>query len=476
MSRVRGLRAAVGAMVVVGILAWVGVAAFASGAQVGHAGRPRLLAAIVPVAREALPASGPPAVREALPARMDTVAVREAGQKPRGAAPAAPSPFRQGRPHWVASWSASPQAATPGSLAAAGFAGQTVRNIVFTSAGGSRVRVLVTNAFGMRPLRVGHAAIGIRGQGSQALLFRGRRSTVIRPGAAALSDPVPLRVAPLQALAVSLFLPQPTGPATEHAEAQQVNYVASGDHVLDRSRAAFGTRTSDWYFVSSVDVLAPARDLGAVVALGDSTTDGVGSVRGANGRWPNDLARRLQPGSGNTLSVVDEGIGGNRVLNGAPCCGESAIARFRRDVLRRAGVRDVILLEGVNDIGFSAHTGAATAPHTDVSAAQIIAGYSKLIAQAHAAHLRIFGGTITPFRGARYWTPEGEAKREAVNRWILGSGAFDGVIDFAGAVEDPGGPTMLDPAYDSGDHLHPNRAGYQAMADAVDLRMLLTGA
>jgi lysophospholipase L1-like esterase len=384
-----------------------------------------------------------------------------------------------GRSHWVASWSASPQAATRGNLSELGFTDQTIRNVVFTSAGGTMVRVLVTNAFGTRPLSVGHAAVGVRGQGAgvvagrnEPLLFRGRRSVVIAPGAAVLSDPAPLRVLPLQALVVSLFLPRFTGPATQHADAEQVNYVADGDHVLDPRGAAYGTRTFSWYFVASVDVLAPARDLGAVAAIGDSITDGVGSPANANARWPNDLARRLHLRAGTTLSVVDEGIGGNRVLNSSPCCGASAIARFKRDVVRRAGVREVILLEGVNDIGFSRHTGAASDPHAEASAAQIIAGYRELIAQAHAARLRIFGGTITPFRGARYWTLDGEAEREALNHWILTSGAFDRVIDFARVIEDPGVPTMLAPAYDSGDHLHPNRAGYQAMANAVSLKML----
>jgi lysophospholipase L1-like esterase len=365
----------------------------------------------------------------------------------------------------------------PGTLGITGFTNQTVRNIVYTSAGGTKVRVLVTNAFGTRPLDVGHASIALSGSAAATgpgtpLTFRHRRSVVIKPGAAVLSDPVALRVQPLQELAVSVFLPRATGPPTEHAVAQQVNYVANGDHVLDRGGAAFTTRTFSWYFVASVDVLAPARDLGTLVALGDSITDGVNSSTNTNARWPNDLARRLHPRTGETLSVVDEGIGGNRLLNTAPCCGVSGLARFKRDVLHRAGARSVILLEGVNDIGQSDHTGAISAPHNDISADQIIAGYRRLIAEAHAAHLRIFGATILPFRGARYWTPAGEAKREAVNDWILHSGAFDGVINFSAAVQDAGTPTMLDPAYDSGDHLHPNRRGYQAMANAIDLNLL----
>jgi lysophospholipase L1-like esterase len=383
--------------------------------------------------------------------------------------------------HWVATWGASPQAAVPGDRAAGGFRNQTIRNIIFTSVGGSMVRVRFTNAFGLLPLRIGAAAIGVershaalaRGT-SVALSFDGRRSVVIPPGSEALSDPVRLAVLPLQKLAVSVYVPYRTGPATEHAGALQVNYLAHGAHALDRYAGAFGVQTRSWYFIDRVDVLSPRGVLGTVVALGDSITAGVHSPTNANARWPNDLARRLDALPAPTLGVIDEGIGGNRVLNPSPCCGGDAIARFETDVADQPGARDVILLEGINDIGFSQGSGAVTAPHTDVSAAQIIAGYEEIIAQAHAAGLKIFGATLTPFGGARYWTPAGEAKRDAINDWIRTSGAFDGVIDFAAAVADPSDPEILDPAYDSGDHLHPNAAGYRAMARAVDPTMLTT--
>ena len=205
-----------------------------------------------------------------------------------------------------------------------------------------------------------------------------------------------------------------------------------------------------------------------MVAFGDSITDGVGSSLGADARWPNDLARRLDALADPTLAVADEGIGGNRVLASARCCGASAEARFGRDALDQPGVRDVIVLEGINDIGFS-----AALPGPGVSAAQIIAGYQQLIAQAHARSLKIFGATLLPFQGARPYTAAGEATREAVNTWIRTSGAFDGVIDFDAVMRDPADPLRLNPAYDSGDHLHPNDAGYQAMADAISLKMLL---
>ncbi|MGH2891781.1 MAG: SGNH/GDSL hydrolase family protein, partial [Solirubrobacteraceae bacterium] len=222
-----------------------------------------------------------------------------------------------------------------------------------------------------------------------------------------------------------------------------------------------------------VDVTSQNPGLGTLVAFGDSITDGFHSTPGADARWPNDLARRLDTRFP-TLAVADEGISGDRVLTSDECCGVNALARFDRDVVNRAGVKEVILLMGINDIGFSVTPpNPVTNPLPDVSAAQIIAGYEQIIAQAHAAGLKIFGGTLTPFKGAAYYSTAGEAKREAVNDWILTSGAFDGVIDFARVVADPSDPTMMAPQYDSGDHLHPNDAGYQAMANAIPLRLLV---
>ena len=385
--------------------------------------------------------------------------------------------------HWVAMWGASPQAPIAGNLSEGGFAGQTLRQIVFASAAGPMVRVRLSNAFGSAPVRVAQASIAVQRHRAELapgtlrpLSFSGRASAVIPAGGEVVSDPVVLRVRPALHLAVSLYLRAPSGPVTQHTQARQVNYVASGGHALDLAGGVFVTQTTSWYLLDGVDVLASARDRGAVVALGDSITDGVGSPLNANARYPNDLSRRFAARPGPTMSVIDEGIGGNRVLNPTACCGEPAVARFRRDVLGRAGVRAVIVLEGVNDIGQSQSRGPLTAPHTPVSALRIVEGYAQIIGMAHAAGLKVFGATLTPFRGARYWTPAGEAKREAVNRWILDSGQFDGVIDLASAVADPGKPERLAPVYDSGDHLHPDAAGYRAMARAVNLAMLLRAA
>jgi len=367
----------------------------------------------------------------------------------------------------------------PGTLAADGFANQTIRNVVFTSVGGTMVRVRFTNAFGTVPLEIGRAAIGPAGGGgppavgtSVPLAFDGRPSVLIPPGGEVVSDPAPLAVRALQALAVSVFLPGPTGPATEHAVARQVNYVADGNHSLDGSGSAFTAQDTSWFFIDGVDVLSRAASAGTIVALGDSITDGVGSRTGADARWPNDLARRLDASGQAAIGVVDEGIAGNRVLSDPPCCGPSAVARFQTDVAERSGAREVILLEGINDIGQARSDGPLTAPHADVSAAEIIAGDEELIRDAHAAGLQIIGATLTPFGKSVHWTAAGELKRAQVNNWILTSGAFDGVIEFAKAVADPADPQMLDPAYDSGDHIHPNDAGYLAMANAINLTML----
>ncbi len=379
--------------------------------------------------------------------------------------------------NWVTGWSASPQGAMPGTVAAAGFDNQTVRDIIFTSVGGDPIRLELTNAFGTAPLQVGHVTVAVAGLGAAAVpgtihpvTFGGSASVRIPAGAQVLSDPVGMQVWPLQDLAVSVYLPGRTGAATFHSDARQVNWVsAAGDHAAEAGAGAFTTLAPSWYYLSGLSVRSSGAD-GTVVAFGDSITDGLQSTVGANLRWPNDLARRLDALAGPGLSVADEGIGGNRVLTGSRCCGASAEARFARDALDQPGVRDIIVLEGINDIGFG-----ADAPNsgTDISATQIIAGYEQLIAQAHARGLRIFGATLLPFQGAGYYTAAGEATREAVNTWIRTSGAFDGVIDFDAVMRDPADPLRLNPAYDSGDHLHPDDAGYQAMADAINLEMLL---
>lgn len=385
--------------------------------------------------------------------------------------------------HWVVAWTASPQTAsrrTPAPLW--GFGGQTIRETVFPSVGGSMVQVRLTNLYGVTPLHIGRVAVAPEPAGPRTpvargavVTFGGRASVVIPAGGQATSQPVRLTLRPLQDLAVSIFVSAPTAAPTLHAIADQANYFTPGDHVLARRLGPHARRTSSWFFLEAVNVLASPRVKGAVVALGDSLTDGFRSTPGANERWPNDLARRLDALPGPELSVADAGIAGNRLVVSSRCYGASGVARSQRDLLGQDGVRAVILLEGTNDIGFSDSTGYCGRPHSRVSARQIIAGYERIIREAHQAGVRVFGGTLLPFRGASYWNPAGEAERDAVNRWIRASGAFDGVIDFAAAVADPRDPEAISPRYDSGDHLHLNDAGYAAMARAVNLTSLLRG-
>lgn len=375
---------------------------------------------------------------------------------------------------WVAGWAASPVegSAIPWSdcPAGEGLADQTVRNVVFVSAGGSQVRVRITNTFGERALRVGRASVAVQGADAAAvpgtmrlLTFAGRTGVTVAAGGRALSDPVPLAVAPLSTLLVSVYVPEATGPITNHPFTAQGNYLASGDRALAPTGDGYGD-TPCWMFIDGVDVKASSRTVGSVVALGDSITDTSATTGNANRRWPDALARRLAAKPGPTLSVVNAGLGGNRLLaprDGEPYWGVPALARLERDVFAQTGVTDVILLEGVNDIGYSA------------SAEEMIAGFQQVITQTHAQGLRIFGATIPPFKGSFIETPERLATWRTVNHWIRTSGAFDGVFDVARTLAAPGDPETMAPEYDSGDHLHPNDAGCQVIADTVDLRALL---
>jgi lysophospholipase L1-like esterase len=403
---------------------------------------------------------------------------------PAAAVPAAASPGPSGAAHyrWVASWAASPMAGTTG------FSNQTVRNIIYTSAGGDSLRVQISNTFGSAPLTVGAVSVGVVLDGaevvpgtSHSLTFHGKNSATIPPGTQTLSDPLPMKVQPLEELAVSVYLPDATGPATNHSDAQQNNYVASGDHASDAAAAAYTTTTGSWYFADGLDVRSATAD-GTVVAFGDSITDGYQSLAGANARWPNYLARRLTAALGDRApGVVDEGISGNRLLNNSSCYGVSGEARFERDALSQPDVKTVILLQGINDIGFAGETdtGCYTPTNQSVTAAQIEAGYRDLIAMAHARGVKIYAGTLMPFAGSNptyggyFGTAYGETLREQVNDWIRTSHAFDGVIDFAKATQDPYNPQYLNPVYNSGDSLHPGDVGYEAMADTVPLRFVM---
>lgn len=385
---------------------------------------------------------------------------------------------------WVGTWTGAPQPAAPldsgfAPAFAGGFNYQTIRNIVHTSVGGDAVRVRITNAFGTQSVTFDAVYVGIPHAGAtllrgsnHALRFGGSASVTIPAGAETWSDPLPFNVPADGNLAISLFAASATVAPTVHLSARATTYVAEGDAAALENGSAFAAMATSWYFVNGVDVLASPRVKGAVVAFGDSITDADGSTMDANTRWPNYLARRFLAGpAGLQMSVLDEGVSANRLLTDSPCFARSALNRLDADVLRQTGVRYVILMEGLNDIGFPVFPFSFVCldPNHEVSVDQIIAGYQEIIARVHANGLKIFAGTLPPFKGVWYWTPQGEAKRQALNAFIKSSAAFDGVIDFAAVLADSSDPTVLAAQFNSGDNIHPNDAGNEAMANAIDL-------
>jgi lysophospholipase L1-like esterase len=408
------------------------------------------------------------------------VAALGIGLVPGVAAGSAPVPGAAGVPGlgWNATWAASPHAPTEflgPNWGMTGFDNHTVRQVVRISDGGAAVRIRLSNAYGTSPLVVTGATVARTAQGAAVrpdtvrhLSFRGHRSVTVPVGGEVVGDLALLPVAALGQVTVTLYLAGPTGPATGHAFASATSWRASGDHRADVAADAFTETAQSWFYLAAVEVVdfAPRREV--VVAFGDSITDGVGSTADADNRYPDELAERL----GGRRGVVNAGIGGNRVLNDSACFGEKATTRFGRDALGQPDVRTVILLEGINDIGFSQFPMECTSPNPEVTADQVVAGYRELIGQARARGVRMVGATLLPFKGAAYYTEAGEAVRDQVNAWIRTSGEFDAVVDFDRAMADPADPDALRPAYDSGDRLHPNDAGYRAMAEAVDLSVL----
>ena len=386
--------------------------------------------------------------------------------------------------HWVVTWGASPapQLADDAQMRAAKleFENQTLREIVHTSIGSNTVRVRFSNAYGKEALDIAAAHIALRSQASgivassdRALTFGGRPATSIPANALVLSDPVKLDLPAASDLAVSLFVPKKILGAGIHYSAQQTSYVGTGDLTGAASIEGAATITS-WVFLTGVEVMAP-ESTSTVVAFGDSITDGARSTLDANHRWPDFLAARLlaKPGR-KKVAVLDAGIGGNRILHDATDnvrFGVSALARFDRDVLAQPGVKYVIILEGINDLG---HAGSSAPASEAVSAEDLIAGMKQMIERAHEHGIRVFGATLTPFEGTSfpgYFTPEKEVQRKALNEFIRNGHAFDGVVDFEKAVRDPQHPDRMLAAYDGGDHLHPGDAGYKAMGESIDLKL-----
>jgi lysophospholipase L1-like esterase len=374
--------------------------------------------------------------------------------------------------HWIEAWYSPPLA--PTAVLSFGdvriFAHQTVRQVVRLEAGGKRIRVRFTNELGLAPVKIGsvHVALSSPNAVTQpetdhVLTFGGSPDAVIPVGQALVSDPVEMTVGPFADLAISIYYPERLAPA---GHLLPVHLSAKGDHGADPVwRDSTPARAPA--LVSGVEVeTGPARHV--LVAFGDSITEGAGATPGTNMDYPEQLARRLEHnGAGSSWVVINSGISGNRLLHEGS--GPSALDRFERDALDIPGVTAIIVLEGINDIGWAFDANGDTGP---VSAADLIDAYKQLIARAHARGLKILGGTLLPYEEAGYYHPEGEAVRRAVNDWIRTGGAFDGVIDFEQAVRDPQHPTRYRGADQSGDNLHPNDAGYHAMSEAVDLKTL----
>jgi len=398
-----------------------------------------------------------------------------------------PSVFAQ--EHWVATWAASPIATnappTPARPVAAGapaaapakpgpaplrsFNNQTIRMVVNTSIGGRSVRVELANTFGTDPLKIGSAHIALRDHDSaivpasdRKLMFSGLSSATIPRGASMISDPVDLAVPAAGDVVVSVYLPGDSGPPTQHATGLHTTYISSDGDFTGVPDFTPARTSNSWYFLSGVDVLAPA-DAGVIVAFGDSITDGATSTNDADAAWPSVLARRLQD-AGSDLAVVNEGISGNRVLGDG--AGVSMLARFERDVLAQPGIKYLVFMEAINDIG-----GASRAGATPVTAEEIIAVYKQMIARAHMRGIKVIGATLTPYEGAGYYSEPGEVIRTAVNQWIRTTGMLDGVVDFDLVTRDPEHPRKFRPGFNIRDNLHPNDAGYKAMADSIDLSL-----
>jgi lysophospholipase L1-like esterase len=349
----------------------------------------------------------------------------------------------------------------------------TFREIVHISLGGNSARVILTNEFGLESLTINSASIALRSTGSEInpatarpLTFGGRTSVTIPPGALVVSDPATVALLAFADVAVSFVVPTQTiSQVTHHSFADQTSYTAVGN-TPGAPTLTSPTEITDWPFLKGVDVHV-SGDSASIVTFGDSITDGAHSTKDMNQRWPDLLARRLAADKKTkNLSVLNEGIGGNRILHDV--AGPSALARFDRDVLSQAGVKYLVILESINDIG---HAQDPVKPYDVVSAEDLIAGLGQLAARAHTHGIKVYGATLTPYVGAKYSSPAGEAMRQAVNKWIRTTNELDGFIDFDKATQDASNPAVFAASADSGDHLHPGDAGYKSMADSIDLKL-----
>jgi lysophospholipase L1-like esterase len=374
---------------------------------------------------------------------------------------------------WVGTWAAAPAPAE----GFAGFNNHTIRLNPRVSIGGEWFRVRISNAYGNRPLLIGAARVALRDKGSaivpgsdRKLTFGGEDANAIAAGAVAFSDPVELETKPLTDLAVSIYLPREVLPAFQITGryARQTNYISPPGNFAAETVMPVGNLTDQWFFLCGVDVLALA-EAGGVVALGDSLTDGNISTIDAFCRWPDQLARRLVARDGRPIGVMNNGLGGNRILHDLR--GDSGLRRFDRDVLAQPGLTCVIVMLGTNDL-----RNRWAKPEEEVTGEQMIAGLKQMAVRAHSAGVKIIGATLTPFGNetfmANAWNPTRERHRVIVNEWIRNGGAFDGVADFDAAVRDPELPTQMATKWDCGDGLHQSDAGYCHLADVIDLALL----
>jgi len=394
--------------------------------------------------------------------------------------------------HWVTAWGASAYAPfkfipiSPDPP----FTDKTIRMVVRSSVGGNRLRVRLSNVFGTSALSIGAAHIALTDEGSKilsatdrVLTFGGNRKIDIPAGAPVISDPIELPVRPLSEISISIYLPASTPVSTLHRGSPHDSYISGPGDLTSKPELTNSESKAAWYFLSGIEMWVP-EGATTTVAFGDSITEGSNNLKSPYSDYPDQLAKRLSgEQAGPRIAVVNEGIGGNRILHDG--AGISALARFDQDVLSLPGVTNLIVLEGINDIGFPrVRMAELKIPNVKenvfaselVSADDIIAGLQQIVARAHEHGIRVLGATIMPFEGTNSYGPEGEAIRQAVNRWIRTANAFDRVLDFDELVRDPERPTRLREAYDSGDHIHPNPDGYKAMADSISLSALKGGA
>jgi lysophospholipase L1-like esterase len=391
--------------------------------------------------------------------------------------------------HWVSAWTTSLYAPNPmpGIAVEPAINDKTIRMVVRPSIGGQRLRVRFSNEFGTAPMTIASARIALTVEGSKiqtatdrALTFGGSSRITIPAGAPAFSDPVDITVKPFAEVSVSIYLPEPAPVSSMHGQALHDAYVSGPGDLTSKQELPSPETKQTWYFLSGIDMWAPAG-INTLVAFGDSITQGYGAKSATYIDYPTQLAQRLATQGVSTLAVVNQGISGNRILHDG--AGESALARFDRDVLSLPHATHLIVLEGINDITFphiklpgtKAAGGASNSePFKSqfVSAEELIVGLQQIIARARAHGLKVYGATIMPCEGVNTYTEEGEAIRQAVNKWIRTSHAFDAVIDFDQRMRDPNHPAKMRAEYDSGDHVHPGAAGYKAMADSIPLELL----